>query len=93
MEGVAEPAEDSSQRCPILCREIDFETMEEVSNKLPRGKPESCCADGIPRELRMALSSFGNDIEQRSVPCSEVNNLLHMLMNRWRGSWHWSQKS
>ena len=33
---------------PFLCREIDFETMEEVSNKLSLGK--SCGADGIPRE-------------------------------------------
>ena len=33
---------------PLLYREIDFETMEKVSNKLQRGK--SCCADGIPRE-------------------------------------------
>ena len=32
----------------LRCRVIDFETMEEVSNKLPRGK--SCCADCIPRE-------------------------------------------
>ena len=33
---------------PFLCREIDFETMEAISNKLPRGK--SCGADCIPRE-------------------------------------------
>ena len=46
MEGVAEHAEDFSQRCPI--RDIDFETMEELSNKLPRVK--SCGADYIPRE-------------------------------------------
>ena len=35
---------------PFLCREIDFEAMEEVSNTLPRG--ESCCAVGVPREYR-----------------------------------------
>ena len=50
MEGVAEHAKDSSERCPIQCREIDFETMEEVWNNLQRAKscyiPREYCKDG-----------------------------------------------
>ena len=39
----------------FLCREIDFEIMEEVSNKLPRGNKQwqellRRATDGIPRE-------------------------------------------
>ena len=40
MEDSAEHAEESSQRCPFLSREIDFEiSMEEISNKL-MGPPQ-----------------------------------------------------
>ena len=39
---------DSSKADPFLCCEIDFETREEVSNKLQCGK--SCSTDSIPQE-------------------------------------------
>ena len=34
---------------------------------------------------RMAHSSFGNDLEQRSISLSEVSKLLHLLMNVCQG--------
>ena len=78
----------------FLCREIDFEIMEEVSNKLPPGNKQwqelqhrRHPTRFILNTLRMELSFFGNGAEQHSMPESEVNNLpLIMSTNGWQES-------
>ena len=85
MEGVAEPAEDSSRR-KLRKR---FQTSCRVARAAARMASHENTA-------RMALSSFENDTEQSSMPWSEVNNPLHILMNGWRGirgSGRWFRKS
>ena len=60
---------------PFLGREIDFENMEEASNKLPHGKSFGADAE---------LSSIENGTEQRSMHLYKVNKLPLMFTNGWK---------
>ena len=71
----------------FLCSEIDFETMEEVSNKLPWGK--SCCADGIPRKyckdgtallLERYRAAFNTSILEQQ-PTTHVHEWMEGIVN------------
>ena len=60
------------------CCEIDFETMEVVSNKLLPCK--SCCRDRMLQEYcKDGTASFKNGIEKLSMPLCNVKPTTHAI--------------